>query len=32
MIKKHNEKEIADIGSRCLNCHPNGKEGDEDDD
>jgi hypothetical protein len=32
MTKKHNEEGISDIGSRCLDCHPNGKEGDEGDD
>jgi hypothetical protein len=31
MIKKHDEKGISDIGSRCLNCHPNGDKEDDDD-
>jgi hypothetical protein len=31
MINKHNEKGISDIGSRCLDCHPGGKKGDEGD-
>lgn len=35
MQKKHNEEGISNFGSRCLNCHPNGKEdggGEKDDD
>jgi hypothetical protein len=29
--KKHNEKGISDFGGRCLECHPRGKEGGDDD-
>jgi hypothetical protein len=31
MIKHHDEKNISDIGGRCLDCHPNGDKEDDDD-
>jgi hypothetical protein len=30
ILKKHNEEGIASIGGRCLDCHRDGKEGDDD--
>jgi hypothetical protein len=26
MEEKHAEKNISDLASRCINCHPNGQD------
>jgi hypothetical protein len=31
MSEEHDEEGISDIGGRCLDCHPNGQEGGDDD-
>ena len=31
MMEEHSEEGISDLGGRCLDCHPNAREGGDDD-